>query len=146
MSLREAFARIIDPETFADRDRVAAECPQYLGTYSGQSKIDSALAKADLILAYQPGLDDLDQTDLAAMSKVLDALDEAPPERPRKPRLTTQIIEAAAVGHYGKKGKRWVSIEGLDLTVDGINWSFRDAFTRMWHAAWAEIERMEGKQ
>lgn len=63
-----------------------------------------------------------------------------PPKR-KKPRLNTEIIEAAAVGHFGKRGRMWDSIDGISMTVDSYDWNFRQAFTRMWHAAWAEIER-----
>lgn len=49
---REAVARIIDPDAWADFDRVKAECPEYLPTYSGQGLIDRSLRTADRILSH----------------------------------------------------------------------------------------------
>lgn len=60
-----------------------------------------------------------------------------------KPRLNDAIIHAAAIGHYGKKRVGKLTIDGIDLTVDNREYSFRHGFTRMWHAAWAEIERRD---
>lgn len=44
------------------------------------------------------------------------------------PRLTEAMIQAACDGHYGKG----YNIDGVDLSVNGRNWSFREGFQRMW--------------
>lgn len=46
------------------------------------------------------------------------------------PRLTEKMMRAACQAHFGSD-----NIDGIDITVHGRNWSFRDAFKRMWSAA-----------
>ncbi|MEA3537610.1 MAG: hypothetical protein U9R73_00600 [Pseudomonadota bacterium] len=46
------------------------------------------------------------------------------------PRLTEAMIRAASMAHYGSD-----NIDGIDLTVADTNYSFRDAFERMWDGA-----------
>ena len=45
------------------------------------------------------------------------------------------MIYAAAEGHYGKKAVKGLGPNGIDLTVNGKNWTFADGFTRMYRAA-----------
>ena len=45
-------------------------------------------------------------------------------------RVKADHVEAAMVGHYGE-GQRSLTIHGVDLTVNGKNWSFNDGFKRM---------------
>lgn len=59
-------------------------------------------------------------------------------ERGTLPRLDEGLIIAAMRGHYGSKAD---SIDGLDLTADDVNWSFRDGFTRMWDGVRKELKR-----
>lgn len=59
-------------------------------------------------------------------------------ERGTLPRLDEGLIIAAMRGHYGSKAD---SIDGLDLTADDVNWSFRDGFTRMWAGVRKELKR-----
>ncbi|TIX28892.1 hypothetical protein [Mesorhizobium sp.] len=48
----------------------------------------------------------------------------------KRPRLTEAMIRAACKGHYGTE-----NIDGTCLTSHDIDWSFRDAFKRMWKGA-----------
>lgn len=48
------------------------------------------------------------------------------------PNLTEAMIIAACEAHYGKGNTH---IDGIDLTADGINYTFRDGFKRMWEGA-----------
>jgi hypothetical protein len=52
------------------------------------------------------------------------------------PRLDEGLIIAAMQGHYGKSA---VNVDGVDLTVNGYNWSFREGFKRMWAGVRAEL-------
>jgi hypothetical protein len=54
------------------------------------------------------------------------------------PKLDTGLIEAAMRGHYGAEAG---SIDGLDLTANDRNWTFREGFTRMWAGVRAELKR-----
>lgn len=56
------------------------------------------------------------------------------------PRLDAGLIEAALVGHYGKSALS-LGIDGVDLTVDDNNWTFRDGFKRMWAGVRRELNR-----
>jgi len=51
-----------------------------------------------------------------------------------KPRLTDAMIRAACMAHFGSD-----NIEGIDVTAHDHNWSFRDAFRRMWHGAFSAL-------
>lgn len=56
------------------------------------------------------------------------------------PRLDDGLIEAAMLAHYGK----WASnlgINGVDLTANDANWTFRDGFKRMWAGVRKELNR-----
>lgn len=51
----------------------------------------------------------------------------------RLPRLTQALICAAAEGHYGKhRVAKSGGPKGIAMTVDGRDWSFDQAFKRMW--------------
>jgi hypothetical protein len=51
------------------------------------------------------------------------------------PKLTDAMIEAACEAHYGKRNARKAGgADGIDMTADGNNWSFRQALKRMWPA------------
>lgn len=52
------------------------------------------------------------------------------------PRLDEGLIEAALVAHYGKSAG---NIDGVCLTVNGRDWSFREGFKRMWAGVRAEL-------
>lgn len=54
------------------------------------------------------------------------------------PRLDEGLIYAALHGHYGKNAG---NIDGIDLTANGYNWSFRNGFKRMWAGVRAELMR-----
>lgn len=49
----------------------------------------------------------------------------------RLPKLTDKMIEAALVGHYGKKALEG-GIYGVDLASDGRDYTFAQGFRRMW--------------
>lgn len=51
-------------------------------------------------------------------------------DRKSFPRLTDAMIRAACEAHYGS-----TNVDGVDLTANDHNWSFRDGFKRMWHGA-----------
>ena len=76
----------------------------------------------------------------AAIMKAASALSapQGEVERGTLPRLDEGLIIAAMRGHYGSKAD---SIDGLDLTVDDVNWTFRDGFTRMWAGVRKELKR-----
>jgi Lar family restriction alleviation protein len=59
-------------------------------------------------------------------------------EREALPRLDEGLIIAALHGHYGKSA---TNIDGIDLTVNGYNWSFREGFKRMWAGVRKELNR-----
>lgn len=46
------------------------------------------------------------------------------------PKLTGAMIEAACKAHYGTE-----NADGVTLTVNDRDWSFREAFKRMWKGA-----------
>lgn len=52
----------------------------------------------------------------------------------RLPRLTDAMIRAACKAHFGTD-----AIDVVDLTVNEMNWTFRDAFKRMWSGARAAL-------
>ena len=54
------------------------------------------------------------------------------------PRLDEGLIIAALHGHYGKTH---LGIDGVDLTANDRNWSFREGFKRMWAGVRAELKR-----
>lgn len=56
----------------------------------------------------------------------------------RLPRLDEGLIEAALFAHYGKNAGH---IDGVDLTVNGRNWTFRQGFKRMWAGIRKELKR-----
>jgi hypothetical protein len=39
-------------------------------------------------------------------------------------------IHAALIGHYGKSAEG-ATIQGVSLTVKGVDWTFKQGFTRM---------------
>lgn len=51
-----------------------------------------------------------------------------------EPRLTDAAIRAACKAHFGSE-----LIDGINVTSKDIDWSFRDAFRRMWHGAWSAL-------
>lgn len=53
------------------------------------------------------------------------------------PRLDSGLIEAAMRAHYGENAS---GIDGVDLTANDRNWSFREGFTRMWGGVRAELK------
>ena len=55
-------------------------------------------------------------------------------ERGKWPRLTEAMIMAACKAHYGSD-----NIDGISMTVDGRNYSFRQAFRRMWKGVCASL-------
>lgn len=77
--------------------------------------------------------------------KVAAALATPPPSPDRQdverlPRLDEGLIEAAMLAHYGKSAVAQ-GIDGVDLTVNDHNWSFRDGFKRMWSGVRKELDR-----
>lgn len=54
------------------------------------------------------------------------------------PRLDDGLIEAALIGHYGK---RHLGIDGTGMTVRGYDYSFRRGFKRMWSGVRKELKR-----
>lgn len=56
-------------------------------------------------------------------------------ERAAWPRLTNAMIDAACVAHYGKNRVSAAGgADGVDMAVDSHDYSFRQAFRRMWPA------------
>lgn len=56
-------------------------------------------------------------------------------ERAAWPRLTDAMINAAADAHFGKKRSALVGgPDGISMTVDSTDWTFRQAMRRMWPA------------
>lgn len=51
---------------------------------------------------------------------------------PELPRLTDGIIYAACAGHYG--ARNFHTTDGVAMTVQGVDYSFTEAFRRMWTA------------
>jgi Lar family restriction alleviation protein len=51
-----------------------------------------------------------------------------------KPRLTDAAIRAACMAHFGTD-----NVDGVCVTVNDNDWTFRDAFKRMWHGAWSVL-------
>lgn len=69
-------------------------------------------------------------TDLIALIARLEVGEEA---KNTLPRLTEDMIYAAAVGHYGKKLVEEVGGPvGISMTVEGIDYTFTNAMRRMW--------------
>lgn len=64
---------------------------------------------------------------LAALRANAPEADEATVERVKLPRLSEKMIRAACKAHYGED-----NIDGIDLTANGCNYTFRDGFKRMW--------------
>lgn len=61
------------------------------------------------------------------------------------PRLTGAMVEAACVGHYGRKAVAQLGgAGGVDMTADGINYTFPDAFRRMWRGIAKHLAALEG--
>ena len=56
------------------------------------------------------------------------------------PRLDDGLIEAAMLAHYGKWSSK-LGINGVDLTANDTNWTFRDGFKRMWAGVRKELKR-----
>lgn len=56
------------------------------------------------------------------------------------PRLDDGLIEAAMLAHYGKRASN-LGINGVDLTANDTNWTFRDGFKRMWAGVRKELNR-----
>ena len=56
------------------------------------------------------------------------------------PRLDDGLIEAAMIGHYGKRSLE-STIDGVSLTSNNVNWSFRSGFKRMWAGVRKELKR-----
>jgi ribA/ribD-fused uncharacterized protein len=53
------------------------------------------------------------------------------------PKLTQEMIEAACEAHYGKRQVHAVGgAVGVDATANGTNYTFSQAFRRMWRGAW----------
>jgi hypothetical protein len=71
------------------------------------------------------------QSDMAEAADRIEAL-EAEVERKDKgfPRLTDAMIRAACKAHYGDD-----NIDGIGMTADDRDWSFEQAFKRMWSGA-----------
>lgn len=57
-----------------------------------------------------------------------------------KPRLTDAMIRAACKAHFGSDNS-----EGINVTAHDVDWSFRDAFKRMWHGAWSAFSPAESE-
>lgn len=60
--------------------------------------------------------------------------------RAATPKLTREMIQAAAEAHYGKERVRKTSIDGISMTVDSRDYNFTQAFRRMWKGAWSAQE------
>lgn len=91
-----------------------------------------AMTRRDMILACR-----------TALASIPDARQSDSGEVERLPRLDDGLIEAAMRGHYGKAAS---NIIGLNLTAQGIDWSFRDGFKRMWAGVRKELRaRAEGE-
>lgn len=56
------------------------------------------------------------------------------------PRLDAGLIEAAMMGHYGRGNS---NIDGVCLTVNDRDWSFRESFKRMWAGVRSELKRRD---
>lgn len=56
------------------------------------------------------------------------------------PRLTERMMRAACKAHFGDD-----NIDGINLTADGVDWSFRDAFKRMWKGLLAASAEEAGR-
>ena len=50
-------------------------------------------------------------------------------------KLTDDVIHAALAGHYGKRAAKASTIYGADMTANGVNYSFKAGFKRMFRAA-----------
>lgn len=53
------------------------------------------------------------------------------------PKLTNEMIYAAACAHYGKRRVDRGSVVGITMTVNGQDYNFPQAFRRMWRGAWS---------
>lgn len=61
-------------------------------------------------------------------------------------RLTHDLITAACEGHYGKKlVQQSHGVRGVDMTADGINYNFEQAFRRMYRAMLAALTQEKGR-
>lgn len=54
---------------------------------------------------------------------------------PEKP--TDEMMHSAACAHYGKRRVGLTGIDGISMTVNGIDYNFRTAFKRFWKGALA---------
>jgi hypothetical protein len=135
-TLAERLARCVKPlewELHADDDgpRYRAFCPVLMCVHCAD---DEAIC---------------DSIDATRTARILAALDldalaqevEAMVGAERLPRLTEAMIVAACQAHYGKNATQ---IDGIALTVAGQDYSFREAFKRMWKGIAAAIRAREG--
>lgn len=76
--------------------------------------------------AYEP-----DQARISELEAEVERLREVvKTERNRCDRLTVKMIQAACKAHF-----RSENIEGVNVTSHGVDYTFRQAFCRMWNAA-----------
>ncbi len=117
---------VAEPGQFADR--VIAACRAYMNTYdvlADEVREHMQISMADALHAS----DALSQPH-PADERVVEAL----------PRLTESMMRAACKAHFGSE-----NIDGVCVTVRDRDWTFRDAFKRMWSGARLALSAKEGR-
>lgn len=71
------------------------------------------------------GFNDDDDADVELKERVEAELDSV-----RFPKLTDKMIKSACKAHFGSD-----IVDGINVTAHDIDWSFREAFERMWVGA-----------
>jgi hypothetical protein len=100
------------------------------------------------IAAFNPGLGPSGNGNIVSVERILEAAMSSAPTPPapvpsgwvlvpRKP--TKEMADAAAYAHYGKKRVDETGIEGMSMTVNGIDYNFWRAFQRFWKGALSAV-------
>lgn len=124
-------------------EEMAHIMPRYFGVWSSTGVHIGVWEEGDIaakVVSDYPGGVVRDLIDQAAIR----ALSDVPPRQvtPQEAakvllsgKLTDDVIHAALAGHYGKRAAKASTIYGADMTANGVNYSFKDGFKRMFRAA-----------